>query len=301
MATKRDFYDVLGVSKSATEADIKRAYRKLALTWHPDRNKSPEANDKFKEINEAYAVLSNTEKKAKYDQYGHSAFAPGGGGYPPGGGAYGGSPFGGNQGPFTYSYSSSGGFPFGEDMVDPFEIFEQFFGGGMSGFGGRGRRQTRAAYEITISFIDAVKGATKDVEIPESGGRSHRKSIKIPAGVNTGSRIRFEDFDIVVRVAPDPTIVREGDDLIITQKVPYPTVVLGGVMTVTIIDETIKLRIQPGIEVGTLIRLRGKGVAHVRGGGRGDAYVKILVSVPTKLTREQRTLLEKLGETFDAK
>lgn len=300
MPNKRDYYDVLGVSKNATEDEIKKAYRKLALTWHPDKNKSPDANTKFKEINEAYAVLSNKEKKTAYDQFGHEAFAPGRGGYPPGSGAYGGSPWAGGQGPFSYTYSSSQGFPFGEDMIDPFEIFEQFFGGGMSGFGGRGRRgQHRNSYEITIPFTDAVKGATKEVEIPESSGRRRHTSIKIPAGVNTGSRIRFEDFDIVVRVSPDPHFVREGDDLIITKKVSYPTVVLGGVISVALIDESVKLRVQPGTEVGTLIRLRGKGVPHVHSGGKGDAYVKIVVDIPTKVTREQRTLLESLGETFD--
>ena len=126
MSTKKDFYDILGVSKSASEQEIKKAYRKLALQWHPDRNKSTEATEKFKEINEAYEILSNPQKRQNYDQFGH---------VPTGGEAGGGWPFGGGQtyqqGPFTYTYTTGGGNSqdFGFDFSDPFEIFEQFFGG----------------------------------------------------------------------------------------------------------------------------------------------------------------------------
>src|SRR3990172_5804567 len=159
---KRDYYEILGVNKGASSDQIKKAYRKLALEWHPDRNKKPEANEKFKEINEAYAVLSDTNKRSTYDQFGHSAFQPG-----MGGGAAGQGPFGGTyrQGPFSYSYYTSGGqagqSPFGgfEDFIDPFEIFEQFFGGG---FGrSTSSRSRRQAYQITVDFMEAVKGATK--------------------------------------------------------------------------------------------------------------------------------------------
>ena len=137
MPTKRDYYDILGVSKNVSGQEIKQAYRKLALQWHPDRNKSAEATEKFKEINQAYEILSNKEKKATYDQFGHTAFAPGGG--------FGGfgdqGPFAAQsykQGPFTYTYTTSGG-DFG-GFSDPFEIFEQFFGGGFS-FSAKNRPQ----------------------------------------------------------------------------------------------------------------------------------------------------------------
>lgn len=296
MATKRDFYEVLGISKNATDADIKRAYRKLALEWHPDRNKAPNANEKFKEINEAYAVLSNKDKRSAYDQFGHAAFAPGGGM----GGAGGQGPFGGGfrqQGPFTYTYSSGGGMPFGGDFIDPFEIFEQFFGGGFSG--GRGSsRQPRNVYEIEISFMDAVKGVTKEVHLPKgsAGAGSQRKTIKIPAGVNTGSRIRFDEFDIVVAVKSDPKFKREEDDLILTKEISFAKAALGGVVEVETIDDPVKIRIQPGTQPGTLIRLRGKGVPHVHGSGRGDAYVKIQIRVPTNLSRRQKELLAELEE-----
>ena len=294
MATKRDYYEILGVSKNASSAEIKSAYRKLALEWHPDRNKKPEANDKFKEINEAYAVLSDPKKKETYDQFGHSAFQPGMGG------AGGQGPFGGfrQQGPFTYYYSTGGqgGSPFGgADFIDPVEIFEQFFGGGFSGRGAHARRP-REAYEMTVDFMEAMKGVTKEIHLPRGGAGegSMQKTIKIPAGVDTGSRIRFEDFDIVVRVRPDRKFTRQGDDLIVEKEITYVQAALGAVVDVPTIDGDVKIRIQPATQPGTLVRLRGKGAPHVRGSGRGDEYVKILLQVPTHLTRRQKELLEGL-------
>jgi len=303
MATKRDFYEVLGISKSAGDAEIKRAYRKLALEWHPDRNKAANANEKFKEINEAYAVLSNKDKRAAYDQFGHSAFQPGGNPFSQSRGA--GSGFAG-QGPFTYSYSSGGGNPFGNDFIDPFEIFEQFFGGGFSAKGGPasgwgGRRRAHPAYEITIDFLEAVRGVTKEVMVPRGGAGegSVRKTIKIPAGVDTGSRIRFDDFDIVIEVKPNRLFQREGDDVIVTHEIPFVRAVIGGIEEVETIDKPVKIRIPAGTQPGTLIRLGGHGVPHVRGNGRGDAYVKIQLKIPTHITREQKELLEKLDKTME--
>jgi len=296
MATKRDYYDILGISKSASDAEIKRAYRKLALEWHPDRNKAANANEKFKEINEAYAVLSNKDKRAAYDQFGHSAFAPGGG---MGAGA-GQDPFGGfrQQGPFTYTYSTGGfegGSPFG-DFIDPFEIFEQFFGGtAFSGMRGRARREV---YEISISFDEAMRGVAKEVMLPRgrAGEGSERRTIKIPAGVDTGSRIRFDEFDIVVDVKKDRRFQRQGDDLIKEHELSYAKAALGGVEEIETIDGPIKIHIQPGTQSGTLIRLRGKGAQHVRAGGKGDLYIKIQIRIPTHLTRRQKELLTELEQ-----
>ncbi len=290
MATKRDYYDILGISKSASIDEIKKAYRKLALEWHPDRNKTAGANEKFKEINEAYAVLSDPKKKETYDQFGAAAFQPGMGG---------GSPGGYQQGPFTYTYSTGGGgSPFGSDFIDPFEIFEQFFsagGGPASGWGGRSRAR-REVYEITIDFMDAVRGVTKEVHVPagRGGDGSVRKTIKIPAGVDTGSRIRFDDFDIQVDVRPSKEYKREGDDLVVDKEITYIQAALGAVVEVSTIDGDLKIRIQPGTQPGTVIRLRGKGVPHVRGSGRGDQYVRIKLTIPTHLSRRQRELLEEL-------
>jgi len=299
MAAKKDFYEVLGVSKTATPEELKKAYRKLALEWHPDRNKAANANEKFKEINEAYAVLSDKQKRTTYDQFGHDAFAPGSGmGGGAGQGPFGG--FGGQQGPFQYSYSSSGGNPFGSDFVDPFEIFEQFFGGGFGGGGRGGGRQRRNAYEISISFMEAVHGVTKEVMVPRGGAGegSQKKTIKIPAGVDSGSRIRFDEFDIVISVAKSNEFAREGDDVVVSHEIPFTKAALGGIEEVQTIDKPVKIRIPAGTQSGTLIRLRSQGVPHVRGGGKGDEYVKIVLKVPTHLTRTQKELLDELDKTM---
>lgn len=297
MANKRDYYEVLGVSKTASAEEMKRAYRKLALEWHPDRNKTAGANEKFKEINEAYQVLSDPQKKQTYDQFGHSAFQPGAGGAPGGWGSRGAGPGSAGQGPFSYYYSSAGGAsgsPFGQgDFVDPFEIFEQFFGGG---FSGRGRQPRREVYQINIDFMEAVKGVTKEVHLPRgrAGEGTVKKTIKIPPGVDTGSRIRFTDFDIEVAVRPDKHFKREGDDLISEQEISYAQAALGDVISVETIDGALEIRVQPGTQPETLIRLRGKGAPHVGGSGRGDHYIRIKIKVPTHLNRRQRELLEEL-------
>lgn len=292
MVNKRDYYDVLGISKQASNEDIKRAYRKLALEWHPDRNKSPEAESRFKEINEAYAVLSDTQKRQTYDQFGHSAFQPG---QPSGSG----SPFGEGfrQGPFSYYYSTgdSSGNPFsGTDFIDPFEIFEQFFGGG---FTNRSRHQ-RNVYKISIEFADAMHGSTKDISIPrgQAGEGSQKVSIKIPPGVDTGSRIRFDDFDILIEVKPDNKFKREGNDLIIDQEISIPTAVLGGVVEVPTIDEPIKIKIMPGTQPDTIIRLRGKGAPYIKSRNRGDQYVRLKVVIPKHPSKETKKHYEELSK-----
>jgi molecular chaperone DnaJ len=280
MATKRDYYEILGVAKTATEADIKSAYRKMALKFHPDKNKEPDAEAKFKEINEAYQVLSNAQKRQQYDQFGHAAFDPASG--------MGGNPFAGGyrQGPFTWSYSSSGGNPFeGMDMNDPFEIFESFFGGG--GFS-RGPRRQR--YSLTVSFLDAVKGTEKVVTID-----GKQRTIKVPAGANDGTRLRFDDFDITIEVQPDARFKRDGYDLFIDQKIGFTTAALGGEVEVQTIDSKLKLKVRPGTQSHTLVRLRGEGVPHLQSKGKGDLYVRMIVQVPEKLSKEQKKLLEELN------
>lgn len=297
MASKRDYYEILGVSKSASVDEIKKAYRKLALAWHPDRNKSAGATEKFKEINEAYAVVSDTSKRQQYDQFGHAAFSQGSRGAGPSAG------WGGQQGPFSYSYSSSGGNPFGggqgADFIDPFDIFEQFFGGGFGGARGGQRRRVHPSYEISIDFMDAVKGVTREVHVPagNAGEGSVKKTIKIPAGVDSGSRIRFDDFDLVIDVKKDKRFKRDGDDVVVTEEIPYTLAALGGVVDVATVDGPISIRIQAGTQAGTLVRLRGKGIAHVQGNGRGDAYVRIQLVVPTKLSKQQKALFEELHRT----
>ena len=286
MSTKRDYYDILGVSKTASASELKSAYRKLALQWHPDRNKSPEAETKFKEINEAYQVLSDPKKKATYDQFGHVAFDPAAGGA--GGNPYAGG-FGSGQGPFTYYYSS-GNNPFGDlgGFSDPFEIFEQFFGGG-NPFGRTTKRKPH--YSLRIPFMTAVKGGSEEVDI---NGKKH--TIKIPAGSDTGTHLRFTDFDITFEVESHPHFRRDGADLFIDHNIPFTQAILGGETTVTTLDGEFKLKIRPGTQSGTMMRLRERGVPHLRGRGKGDEYVRINVVTPEKLTREQRKIIEEMKE-----
>ena len=291
MPTKRDYYDVLGVSRNASLEEIKKAYRKLALEWHPDRNKSPEAEERFKEINEAYEVLSDPEKRAAYDQFGHTAFTPGGmGGFEgfPGGftRTY-------KKGPFTYTYTTFGSSPFEgfgfdfEGFSDPFEIFEQFFGG--SPF-----RETRQIprYGLTLSFLEAAKGCEKEIIID-----GKKRKIRIPPGVEDGTRIKFSDFYVTIDVKPDKIFQREGDDIFVNQEISLGTAILGGVVEVPTIDGPVKLRIRPGTQPGTMVRLRGRGIKHLHSYGRGDQYVRLLVKIPEKLTPKQKELIKEFEKS----
>ena len=206
MATKRDYYDILGVTKSASGSELKSAYRKLALKWHPDRNKEAGAEAKFKEINEAYEVLSNPDKKAKYDQFGHAAFDPSSGF----GGAQGGQSY--RQGPFTYTYSTGGGFEDlfggqGQGFSDPFNIFESFFGG-QNPFGSQ--YQPKPHYSMTIDFMDAVKGVEKSFI-----HQGKQYTVKVPPGADDGTRMRYSELDVSFNVKPHKIFRREGDDIFI--------------------------------------------------------------------------------------
>ena len=285
MPTKRDYYEILGLDKSAQKADIKSAYRKMALKFHPDKNKAADAEDKFKEINEAYQVLSDEKKKTSYDQFGHDAFSQAGG--------MGGNPFAGGhqQGPFTWNYSSSGGgnpFGGGADFGDAFDIFEQFFSGG-GGFGARQKRRTR--YSMRIEFMEAANGATKEVEIE---GKKHK--IKIPAGANDGTRLRFDDFDVSFDVAPHARFKRDGYDVFIDQKISFVMAALGGSVEVPTLEKPLKLKVRAGTQSHTLVRLKGEGVTRLRGRGKGDLYVRLIVEVPTKLSRSQKKTLGEFKE-----
>ncbi len=280
MSTKNDYYDLLGVTKSSSAQEIKNAYRKKALEWHPDRHQGgdkEEAERKFKEINEAYQVLSDANKKAAYDNYGHDAFSPGGAGARGGGN------------PFTYTWSSGGGQqnPFGNvDFGDPFDIFESFFGG--TPF--RQQRQI-PRYSVKIDFMDAVKGVTKEFNI-----EGKKRKIKIPAGVDEGTRINFGDFTLSVNVAPHEFFERDGDDIYINVTIPYSMAVLGGTIEVPTVDGEVKIKVRAGTGSGTMIRLRGKGAPNPHHRTKGDQYVKLNILVPEKMNREQKRIIDDLKE-----
>lgn len=283
-----DYYQILGVSKTATPDEIKKAYRKLALQYHPDRNKTKEGELKFKEVTKAYEVLGDPQKRQTYDQFGAAAFEQGAGQGPFGaGGPFGG--FGGQQsgqyGPFTYTYSRGGGaqdFDFG-GFSDPFDIFEQFFGGA-SPFG---RAQRRPVYSLSITFDEAVHGTEKEVTVD-----GKKQKVKIPAGVDSGSRIRFGEYDVIMDVRPSQKFQREGYDIVTEQEVSFARAALGTEEEIETIDGKVTLKIPNGTQPNTLFRLKGKGVPYLRGTGKGDHYVKIKVTVPKSLTKKQKELLQ---------
>jgi DnaJ-class molecular chaperone len=174
------------------------------------------------------------------------------------------------------------------DFGDPFDIFAQFFGGG-NPFGGRAQQKPR--YSIKIDFMEAAKGVSKEVSID---GR--KRNIKIPAGIYEGARINFDDFTLSVNIKPDKLFERQDDDIYVTVVIPFSLSVLGGEIEVPTIDGNIKLRVRPGTQGGTMMRLRERGVPHLHGRGKGDEYVRINVLIPEKLNREQKRIVEEMKE-----
>jgi len=274
-----DYYRILGVDKSASQSTIKTAYKKLALKWHPDRNKSSEAEAKFKEINKAYEVLSDKEKRQTYDQFGEDAFKQGGvGGH------------GSKQGPFTYTYTSGGedsfdGANFG-GFSDPFDIFEQFFG--FHSPNSR-RRKPKSLYQIKLTFKEAIKGTEKNLII-----KGKQKKIKIPAGIDDGMKISFSDFNILVRVETDAHYRRQDKDVFYEKKISFPEAVFGGNTEIETLDGMVKVRIKPGTKSGSMLRLRGKGVPYLRSYQRGDFYIIFKIDVPGRISPRAKKLLEEL-------
>lgn len=362
MADKKNYYDILGVDKKATPEEIKSAYRKLAMKYHPDRNQgNAEAAEKFKEINEAHETLSDGQKRAAYDyELEH-----------PGMGGFGGAGFGG--------FGGAGGF---EDISD---IFSSIFGGGFGGAGGA--RTARSAVgediqrEMTLSFMDAAKGCKKSVtytrnepcgncngtgakngtafstcgkcqgrgivqqvqntmfgrtirqmpcpdcggtgkiikeKCPECKGKGAQRkettvSFDIPAGVDTNSYIRKKGFGqaapnggtpgdliVVFRVEPHKLFTRERFDLKLDLPISYKTAVLGGTVKVPTIDDTFEFTIPEGTQSGTVFTLRGKGIKSARS-GTGNLIIRVIVEVPTKLSRDQKRDLERLDGDIELK
>lgn len=308
--SKRDYYEVLGVNKSASQDEIKKAYRKSALKHHPDKEGGDE--DKFKEASEAYEILSNPDKKQRYDQFGHAGVgtSAASGGTPGGGAGFGG--FGNVNGQRVHVNF--------EDLgVDLGDIFDSFFGGGGGGFGRqRVQRGRDVQTRLTITFEEAIAGIEeREIEYDkitrDDQGMMERKresfKMKIPAGIDDGVAIRLkgygesiengEDGDLLVevRVKPHKKFTREGDLILSTETISMVDAALGTKIDVDTVEGTKTLKIPAGTQPDTDFRLRGLGVPHVRGGGRGDQIVLVKVEVPKKLNKKQKQLLEDLKKS----
>ncbi|MBQ5393481.1 MAG: molecular chaperone DnaJ [Alistipes sp.] len=362
MAEKRDYYEVLGVGRNASADEIKKAYRKAAIKYHPDKNPGDkEAEEKFKEAAEAYDVLSNPEKKARYDQFGHAGMGG------PGGGAGG---FGGGFGGFSM-----------EDIFSQFgDIFGGHFGGGFRSSGGRGRAVNRGTdlrikvrltlKEINEGVIKKIK-LTKNIACDKCGGTGAKNSnayatcstcngtgyvvtvqnsifgrmqtqsvcptcggegkvitercdkcggegtvrdqevveIQIPAGVAEGMVVTVTgkghaarhggvngDLQVFIEEEENPELMRDGNDLIHNLTIPVTTALLGGSVEVPTVDGRAKIKVAPGTQAGKVLRLSGKGLPDVNGYGRGDLKVIIDIAIPSRLSSEERKLVEQLAQ-----
>jgi molecular chaperone DnaJ len=351
MPTKRDYYEVLGITRDASDEEIKKSYRRLAFKYHPDHNPEDGAADKFKEVNEAYEVLSDPEKRAAYDRFGHS----------------------GADGLFGRGFE-------GFDLGGFGDIFDAFFGGAATAARQAPQRGADLHYNVTISFEEAAFGCEKEIDIsrieycsvcqgtgcklgskpsrcpdcngtgqvrrvqqsffgrfvstvtcsrcrgegkiitepcPQCGGTGREKcqrtiSIKIPPGVDTGSQIRFGgeghagarggsagDLYVTLSVKQHEFFIRDGDDILYDLPVNVAQAALGTEVEVPTLEGKTKLKIPAGSQTGTVFRLKGQGIHHLHGSGRGDQLVTLFVVTPDKLTKQQRQLLEELASSLD--
>ncbi len=303
----KDYYKILGVAKSASQADIKKAYRALAKKYHPDKTKGDKAaEEQFKDISEAYEVLGDEEKRKQYDQLGANwrQFQQDGGGF--GGGQYRRQPGGGFSGEF-------GGDVFGSDFS---EFFQQFFGGG-GGFGGgqrtgRSRTQKGQDYqvEMEITLQEAYHGTSRllnvnnqQLRITTKPGVAHGQTLRIKGkgGPAVGGG-ESGDLFINVLVQPHPDFERKGDDLYTTLPLDIYTAILGGETHVKTLTGQLKLKIPAGTQNDKVLRLRGKGMPHYgKPDQHGDLYVKISIKLPTHLTDEETELMKRLRDLHQKK
>ncbi len=352
--SRRDYYEVLGIARDAGESDIKKAYRKLALQYHPDRNPGDQAaEERFKEAAEAYSVLGDPEKRGRYDRFGHAGVTGAGPGGGPG---------------------------FNPDIFADFsDILGDFFGFG-GGFGGSRRRGgptrgTDLRFDLEIPFEDSYNGTETTIQIPreehcdtcagsgaapgssretcpqcrgagqlryqqgflvvartcgQCGGsgqvirnpcpacrgtgrqtRDRRVTVKIPAGIADGQRLRLHgegehgsvggppgDLYVVIHVKPHAVFHREEDDLFVEALVPFPVMALGGVFKVDGPDGLVDVHVSAGTASGTLLTFKSKGMPNVSGRGRGSFHVRLVVDVPRRLSKEQKKLVDQLGKTM---
>lgn len=293
--SKRDFYEVLGVSKSASDDEIKKAYRKLAIKYHPDKNPGDKsAEEKFKEATEAYEVLSDKQKRARYDQFGHAGVGNDGGNPFAGGNPFSGGAFNFGGQTFNFDFSGAGG---GLDDIL----------GNLFGFGGGARRarpSRGADYEtqVVIDFKEAIFGTTREVSAPDS---DKKIKVKIPAGIDDAMAVRLAgkggaapkggmpgDLYVRVRVKPDKNLTREGNIILSESRISMVDAALGCELDVDTVDGKVTMKVPAGTQSGTPFRLSGHGVPFRADGDRGPHIVTVIVETPKNLSRKQKELLE---------
>ena len=318
MVKFKDYYDTLGVPRTATDKEIKAAYRKLARQHHPDANKGNKASEeKFKELGEAYEVLKDPQKRSRYDALG-SNYRSGHDFRPPPDFSQGAGP-----GGFTFDFGSMGGNPMGGmGGGAPFsDFFEMLFGqnfagataaqGGMPGGSPLGQAQKRRfdqEAEIELTIEELAKGTIRTLQITEPGSKVRTLEVKIPAGVREGSKVRVSgeggksmgggpgDLYLKVKVKPHAYFTLEGDNLICEVNVTPAQAVIGGTASVTTLDGPIGIRIPAGTQNGRLLRLRGRGLPKLKGDIKGDQLVRTKIVIPNTVSPAEKELYEQLAK-----
>ena len=301
-----DYYEVLGVKKDSSAQDIKKAYRKLAMKYHPDRNKGDkESEEKFKKISEAYAVLSDPEKRKQYDTFGDSGFQQ----------RYSqedifrGFDLGDILKEFGLGGMGGGGFRASSGQGAPFESF--FFQGGGPGQAAQQRpvKGSDLTYELSVSLGEILSGSEKTISLRREG-KTENVSVKIPKGIKAGQKLRLAgkgnpspyggppgDLLLIINEQPHPVFTRDGNNLIAEQKIPFSKACLGAEISIkSLEDKELKVKVPAGIQQQAKLRLKGHGLPEGKKGGRGDIYVKFLVDIPKKLSEEQKKLIQELME-----
>lgn len=303
---KRDYYEVLGLDRSASTEEIKKAYRKLARKYHPDLNPGDAtAEEKFKEVSEAHEFLTNAEKRKMYDQFGHAGFDRGMGGAGPGHGGFG------NWTRYSRTGGDFDGFDFntftdGNGFGSFSDIFSELFGGGgqRRSYARRPRKGEDVHYTMEIDFTAAIKGTTATISIKTERGNEHL-NVTIPPGVNNGSKVRLKgkghpginsgpqgDLFIITKIKPHPYFKREGDDIHVDVPITITEAALGARVTIPTVDGPTRLTIPQGIQGGQKLRLKSKGAPHLKGPGRGDMYAVIKIVVPKVMSDGGKQLLK---------
>lgn len=310
--SKKDFYSILGVSRSASPEELKKSYRKLAMQYHPDKNPGDKkAEEKFKEISEAYDVLSDTKKREMYDQFGHAGSQQGFGGA---GGPFGGA--GGFGGFGGAGRSSTGGDPFQDIFGD---VFGDIFGGARGPGAGGGPRSRRASkgtdlrYTLNVSFEESALGAEKVISFVRQRGNkeeSAKLSVNVPAGVKEGQRLKLAgegdssagdsapgDLYVIINIQDHALFKRQENDVLLDLPISYTDAILGTNVEVPTLTGKAMIRIPPGTHSGQNFRLKGKGFSKIGGFGSGDMLVRILVDTPHSLSARQKELMEELAKS----